>query len=160
MITIGLHKHRCLTWLALAGMVSITLGCAQSGAPHSTPLGGAAAERIAARYHEGAIQSVETADQALEEVSAARKEMAPQFAAEERACYDRFFTNRCLDDVEERERLAMQQLRRVEVEANAFKRRDKVERRDARLQQREGRRLPFPGDTDGSTMQLAPGPKQ
>jgi acyl-coenzyme A synthetase/AMP-(fatty) acid ligase len=153
MNTIGVRGCRVLAWLVLTGMMSVMVGCAQTGAARSLPDSGTAAESIAARYHEGSIQSVETADQALEEVRGAREKMAPNFSAEERTCYDRFFTNLCLDDVEERKRSAMQQLRRVEVEANAFKRRDKVERRDTGKALREKRILPFPGDGDPPSVQ-------
>lgn len=160
MNTTGLHQKRGFAWLALAGMISMMLGCAQTGSSHSTRDSGTIAESIAARYHEGSIQSVETADRALEEVSAARKALNPRFTVEEQACYDRFFTNRCLDDVEERERLARQRLQRVEVEANAFKRREKVARRDARLEEKEGPRRPFSGDPAGSSVSPAPGAQQ
>jgi colicin import membrane protein len=157
MNTIGVQICRGFCRLALAGMVNVMVGCAQTGTRYFTPDSGTAAESIAARYHEGSIQSVEAADQALAEVRSAREKITPQFAAEERACYDRFFTNLCLDDVEERKRSAMQQLRRVEVEANAFKRRDKVERRDDRKAQREKRLLPFPGDGDPDSPQSPQG---
>jgi colicin import membrane protein len=160
MNTIGMQSCRGFCRLALAGMLSVMVGCAQTGTPYSTPDSGTAAESIAARYHEGSIRSVEAADQALAEVRAAREKLAPQFAAEERACYERFFTNLCLNDVEERERSAMQQLRRVEVEANAFKRRDKVERRDDRKAQREKRRLPFSGNGDPASSQPPQGVQQ
>lgn len=155
-----LHKGRGLVWLILVGVVSIGLGCAQTVSSHSAANSGSLAESLAARYHEGSIQSVELADQALEEVSAARKKLAPRFTEEEQACYDRFFTNRCLDDVEERQRLALQQLRRVEVEANAFKRRNKVERRDDRLKEKDGASLRAPGDTGGPSIPVVPGSQQ
>jgi colicin import membrane protein len=153
MNTIGMQGCRGFCRLVLAGMVSVMAGCAQTGAPYPTPDSGTAAESIAARYHEGSIQSVETADQALAEVSAERKKITQQFTAAEQSCYDRFFTNLCLDDVEERERSAMQQLRRVEVEANAFKRRNKVQRRDDRRVQEGGaRRLPLPTDVEATSV--------
>lgn len=160
MNTINVQICRGFYRLALAGMVSVMVGCAQTGTPYSTPESGTVAESIAARYHEGSIQSVEAADQALAEVRSAREKIAPQFAAEERACYDRFFVNLCLDDVEERKRSAVQQLRRVEVEANAFKRRDKVERRDDRKAQREKRLMPFPGDDNPVSSQPQKGVQQ
>lgn len=154
-----MQSYRIFCRFVLAGVVSVMAGCAQIGASYSASNSDTVAESIAVRYHEGSIQSLQTADQALDEVRSAREKIAPQFAAEDRACYDRFFTNLCLDDVEERKRSAMQQLRRVEVDAEAFKRRDKVERRDARKTEPEKRRLPFPGDAGSLSDQAGQGMK-
>lgn len=115
--------------LIMVGTVIALTGCVQPGARLSDYDSGTVAESISARYAENTISSVETADQAIGEVRAAREAIRNELAVEERACYDRFFTNLCLNKVEERERSAMEQLQRVEVEANAFKRRERAERR-------------------------------
>lgn len=124
-------------------MLAVLAACAQQGALTDVA-SGTAAEGITARYPEDGFQSVESADRALAEVRTERERIRQQFAQEEQSCYERFFTNRCLDDLKERERSALEQLRRVEVNANAYKRREKVERRDERSQQRENRRLNIP----------------
>lgn len=118
--------------LVLAGMVLVLSACAQTETRHSDVNSGTTAESISARHPEGSITSVAIADQALTEVRTERPTLRRQLAEDERACYDRFFTNLCLNHVEERERSALEQLRRIEVEANAFKRRDKVKPRTER----------------------------
>lgn len=137
--------------LMLAGLAA----CAPTGALTDVE-SGTAAEGITARYAEGRFESIEMADRALAEVSTAREKIRQQFAMEERACYDRFFTNRCLNEVKDRERSALVQLRHVEVDANAYKRREKVERRDERLQQQEKRRLHIPADAAPTLQNSAP----
>lgn len=119
-------------------------GCVQPGTRYFVSESGTAADRISAQYPGASFQSVETADQALAEVRAVREGIRMQFLREKRDCYERFFTNLCLHDVNERERLAEDRLRQVEIEANAFKRREKVERRDERAREEESRRLHIP----------------
>lgn len=132
MKSIGRQRHPLLQKFALAGMVVVLSACAQPATKFSDLNSGTTAESISARYPEGSINSVEIADQALSEVRTERPTIRKQLAVDERDCYERFFTNRCLSRVEERERSALEQLRRVEVEANAFKRRERVEQRDKR----------------------------
>lgn len=147
MIRTDLYGYHHVLRLMLLGVVSIVAGCAQFGTPPSLPDSGTAAESIAARYVQGSIHSVETADQALAEIRVEREKIERRFAEEEWGCYDRFFTNLCLTGIEERKRSAMQQLRQVELEANAFKRRDKAKRREARQTQgRELQHLQFPAN--------------
>lgn len=131
--------------------------CAPTGALTDVE-SGTAAEGITARYAEGKFESMEMADRALAEVRTEREKIRQQFALQERACYDRFFTNRCLYEVKDRERSALEQLRHVEVDANAYKRREKVERRDERLQQQEKRRLPMPADAAPARSDSEPEP--
>jgi colicin import membrane protein len=88
---------------------------------------------LAERYPAGSIQSVETADQAKVEVEQERLRVESRFASEEAACYPKFFTTACLDKAKEKRRLALNRIRAVEVEANAVKRRLRVEKRDEAL---------------------------
>lgn len=132
-------KKAALVWIFIG-----IGGCAQTGSSYFVSESGTAAERVAEHYPEGGFQSVEVADQALVEVRAERAANRVHFLEQKRACYERFFVNRCLDEVSERERLAEDLLHQVEIEANAFKRRNKVERRDERARQKEDRRLHIP----------------
>lgn len=86
-----------------------------------------------ARHTPGSIQSVEEADEVLHEVEEERQKIERQYAVAQYACYDRFFVSRCLSGAAERRRLALQQLRPAEGEANVYKRRAKVEERDKNL---------------------------
>ncbi len=77
--------------------------------------------------------SVEQANATLEQVARDRAAVNDEFAASERVCYSKFFVNNCLDKAKEKRRVALSNLRAVEVEAQHFKRADSVARRDADL---------------------------
>lgn len=83
-----------------------------------------------------ASHSVEQADATLEQVARERAAVHARYAQEEQVCYDKFFVNRCLDQARERRRVALSDLRAVEVEASHFKRQDSVNKRDAELAER------------------------
>lgn len=91
----------------------------------------------AARYPSGSIRSAEAADQALAEVDRERARIEAEFSDEERACYPRFFTTSCLNMATEQRRHALVQLRSIEVEANAFKRRARVADLDRALAEKQ-----------------------
>lgn len=137
---------RLMIVVLLAGMAA----CAQTNGSLSPTPSGTAAESISARYPEGSFQSTESADQALAAVREEREKTRAQFQREKQACYERFFTNLCLDDIDERERIATEELRRVEVEANAFKRRARAASREERAQQQDKRRLHIPSEATSS----------
>jgi hypothetical protein len=90
--------------------------------------------RVVQRYPAGSIQSVDAADHALAAVLKERSAIEAQFVARERACYPKFFTTSCLNAAQEQRRSALAEIRVVEVEANAFKRRAKVAQRDKDLE--------------------------
>jgi colicin import membrane protein len=89
---------------------------------------------VVQRYPAGSIQSVDAADHALAAVLKERSAIEAQFVARERACYPKFFTTACLNAAQEHRRSALAEIRVVEVEANAFKRRAKVAQRDKDLE--------------------------
>ncbi|MBC7514384.1 MAG: hypothetical protein H7234_08115 [Herminiimonas sp.] len=91
---------------------------------------------IAARYPANTIDSVARATAALDDVARARLQVAAQLAGEERACASIFFTTRCLDQARERRHAALARLRPIEVEANTYKRRARVDERDQVLAQK------------------------
>jgi hypothetical protein len=97
----------------------------------------ASAQNVAVRYPSGSIQSVETAEQALAEIDKERALIEAQFANDERTCYPKFFATSCLDGAKEQRRHALAQLRPVEIEANAFKRRARVADRDKALAEKQ-----------------------
>lgn len=88
------------------------------------------------RYPSGSILSLEAADTALTEMDKERKRVDAQYAQEQKDCYQKFFTTRCLDKAKEEHRAAIAQLRSIEVEANAFKRKARVAERDRVLEER------------------------
>ena len=85
------------------------------------------------RYPAGSIQTVESADSILIEADKERQVINDQYIDDQRACYHRFFVSSCLEDAKERNRVAVKQVRDVEVEANAYKRQAKADDRDKSL---------------------------
>ena len=84
-------------------------------------------------YPPGAIQTVEMADQALADVGRVRSAIEAQYITAEHACYPKFFTTACLEQVSERRRSDLESVRSVEVQANSFKRQARVTERDQAL---------------------------
>lgn len=74
--------------------------------------------------------SVAQADARLADVALERAAIESRFAEREIICYEKFFVNNCLDEARERRRLALAAQRAIEVEAEYFKRKNKVEERD------------------------------
>ncbi|CAN5462282.1 hypothetical protein BH11PSE11_BH11PSE11_03830 [soil metagenome] len=84
----------------------------------------------------GSIQSIDDADQALSEAAKSRTEIEAQYLRDQRECQPKFFTTRCLDDAKERRRSAIAKIRTIEIDANSYKRRDRVVERDKALEER------------------------
>lgn len=92
---------------------------------------------VASRYPAGSIKSISEADSALAEISKERSEVEARYSKEEQTCHPRFFATSCIEEAKERRRKATMQLRAVEIEANAFKRRARVIERDQELKERQ-----------------------
>lgn len=88
------------------------------------------------RYPPGTIKDPDRADAALADITAQQEWVDSQYINDQRACYPKFFTTSCLEAARERHQAATVVLRPVEVEANAFLRRYKVQQRDLALAQR------------------------
>lgn len=94
-----------------------------------------APEDLAQRYPKGSFSSGAQADAALAEVQRERTAIEAQFADAQYACYSKFFSSPCVDHAKERRRAALKQIREVEVDAEAFKRRERAAERDRALEQ-------------------------
>lgn len=105
-------------------------------APLAPSAAAGSVEAMSARYPRGAITSDELAEQAQVDVQSVRAALARQFADAKNACYDRFFTNSCIDKVQEEYRVALEALRPIELEAGAFQRQSRVVKRDKALAER------------------------
>jgi len=92
---------------------------------------------ILERYPSGSIQTVERANQALEDVKRERDVVQESFLDNKDDCLQRFFVSSCLNKAKEVRRQAKKQLRTVEVEANAFLRKDKADERDRGVAERQ-----------------------
>lgn len=97
---------------------------------------GATPEDLLQQFPKGSITSVEQADAALAQVPRERAEVEARYADAEYACYSKFFSTPCVNRAKDDRREALKRIRAVEVEANAYKRRDTVAQRDKVLEQR------------------------
>jgi colicin import membrane protein len=108
---------------------------------------------VATRYPAGSITSEQMADRALADARQARTEIETRFINEQQACHPKFFVTSCVDQAKERRRQALAQLRPIEIEANTFKRKARVEARDQTL---ENKRKQEPADKADQTQDQAP----
>lgn len=83
--------------------------------------------------------SVAQADARLAAVAAERAAIEARHAEREVVCYNKFFVNNCLDEAKERRRLALATQRAIEIEAEYFKRKNKVEERDKAIAEADAR---------------------
>lgn len=125
--------------LLVACLVALhtTSATAQQTSPEITSK--AASTSIVERYPAGSIKTVETADAALADVARERAAIEARFSADEQACYPKFFATSCVEQAKERRRQALSKLRKVELEANAFKRQDRAQERDKAAAERQAR---------------------
>lgn len=94
---------------------------------------------LVARYPAKSIASVPQAGQALDDVKPVREQIERLYADEQAQCYERFLVSSCLADAKDKRRKSMQAVRRVEVEAKAFLRKDKADERDRAVAERQAR---------------------
>ena len=96
---------------------------------------------LLAAYPAGSIDSVEKADEALSAISAEKKLLDQDLAAELDDCKTKFLVTRCVD---ERKLLHIQNhaaLKTLQIEADRFRRTERVRLRDQALLDREQRAL-------------------
>lgn len=116
-------------------LLSMQFAQAQSTAMESKNVFSYTIDEIVQRYPADSIQSTEKANEALKDVSAARTKLDARLAAEEQVCYPKFFTTSCLNKAAERKRLDLLSVRAIEIEANAYIRHARVEKRDRKLEE-------------------------
>lgn len=121
--------NKCTIGLLLA----LTLAWGSAVAEDLTPAG------LAAKYPSGSIQTEETAEQALREVDQQRGAVEQKFADQQHDCYSKFFATKCLDAAKEERRVALAQIRKVEVDANSYIRAARVVERDRNLAEKRAR---------------------
>jgi hypothetical protein len=79
------------------------------------------------------IESVEQADNVLEAVTLSRAQVEWRYQKIEQICYANFFVNSCLLDAKDQRRIDLAKVKKAEVEANYFKRKNTVEEMDRSL---------------------------
>ena len=90
-------------------------------------------------YPAGSINAVAAARTALTDVDVVRKAVEQRFAEGRADCMNKFFMTRCVDESKEIRRAALHSIRKVEVEANAFLRKDRAAERERTIAERQSR---------------------
>ncbi len=94
------------------------------------------AAALNARYPAGSIDTVEQAINALADVNLQRNHASEDFLAAKDVCLHKFFVSSCLDKAKERQRKILKVIRDIEVEANAYLRKEKADERDRNVAER------------------------
>lgn len=92
---------------------------------------------LSERYPSGSIQTTEQAMQALDDVKRERDLTEQVFLDQKDDCLQRFFVSSCLNKAKENRRQARKIIRTVEVEANAYLRKEKADERDRGVAERQ-----------------------
>jgi hypothetical protein len=90
-------------------------------------------------YPAGSINAVAAARTALTEADVVRKAVEQRFAQGRAECMTNFFMTRCVDEAKELRRAALHSIRKVEVEANAYLRKDRAAERERTIAERQSR---------------------
>ena len=88
-------------------------------------------------YPAGSIHEVAVARTALTDVDVVRKAVEQRFAEGRSTCLNKFFMTRCIDEAKDMRRAALHNIRKIEVEANAFLRKDKAAERERTIAERQ-----------------------
>jgi len=91
------------------------------------------------KYTAGSIGSLEQAELALQESSAAQLRLQSWYEQSDRACHQTFFVNDCLNDVKQKRRQYIVALQRISLEAKALQRKLHIEQLDRELEQRNAK---------------------
>ena len=84
----------------------------------------------------GSIVNVKQAAQALDDAKARRELTEQTYVRAQGVCFEQFFMTACNDRGKEERRIALAEVRAVEVEANYINRRDRADQRDKALAER------------------------
>jgi colicin import membrane protein len=84
----------------------------------------------------GSIVTVELATQALSDAQARRAMVEETYLRSQNTCFTQFFVTACNDRGKDLRRIALAEVRAVEVEANYINRRDRADQRDKALAER------------------------
>lgn len=89
-----------------------------------------------------AIESVEQANAVLDLVTLSRAQIEWRYRQKEQICFTKFFTNYCISSVQEERRIDLALVKKSEVAANYFIRKNNVEEMDKALIEKYGQPLP------------------
>ena len=91
------------------------------------------------QYPAGSMNALASARTALTEVDVIRGAVEQRVAESRAICMNKFFMTRCVDESKEIRRAALHSIRKVEVEANAFLRKDRAAERERTIAERQSR---------------------
>ena len=91
------------------------------------------------QYPTGSINALASARTALTEVDVVRGAVEQRFAESRAICMNKFFMSHCVAEAKEIRRAALHSIRKVEVEANAFLRKDRAAERERTIAERQSR---------------------
>ncbi|MBI3229748.1 MAG: hypothetical protein HYZ45_06095, partial [Burkholderiales bacterium] len=86
---------------------------------------------------DASFASIDEANKVLQDLAVKREAVQAQFVQDEMACQPKFFMASCLESAKEKRRLALAELRPLEINAERYKRAKKVEQRDQDLAQKQ-----------------------
>ena len=91
-------------------------------------------------YAAGVIESSAMSELAIVEANAAKNDVLKWYAQAEQTCYENFFVTSCLNDIKltRRDKLAI--LQRINVEAKAWQRKQRIEELDTKLQEKNSQK--------------------
>lgn len=125
------RKQALATCICLSAMAVLLAGCSAPVLPQPTPAA-----------HEVPFLGKQLTQQQIadwrEKVDAQRNQMQTEFAEQKRACYQRFFTNACLQSSQRNYRMQEAVLRKQDIELNRQDRLLKEVDRQLRLQEKIG----------------------
>ena len=84
-------------------------------------------------YFAGAIQSASMAEQAIAEASATKNELQKWYVQAEQTCSEKFFVTSCMNDIKLVRRDKLSVLQRINIEAKAWQRRQRIDELDQKL---------------------------
>jgi hypothetical protein len=91
-------------------------------------------------YSAGAIGSSTMSEQAIVEANAAKNDVQKWYVQAEQTCYENFFVTSCLNDIKLMRRNKLAILQRINVEAKAWQRKQRIEELDAKLQEKNSQK--------------------
>jgi colicin import membrane protein len=125
-----LPSARSISRAAVLAVAFALAGCSQTALRVQQAFQGTPGAALVEQYPPGSIKSVAVAEKVLSAVGDERARIEANYAAEQTACYPKFFMTSCMDKAREQRRYALAQIRPVEIQAEVFTRRDRVEQRD------------------------------
>lgn len=123
-------NFRFLLAFGLCLILSLIQGCASTNEEFIAAPG---VQKLLEKYPAGTIDTIKIADQVLDAVSRENQVLDDQFRLDMDTCIDRFLVNLCYEEADQRLKQNRALLEALSVEADRFKRSEKIRLRDLAL---------------------------